>query len=82
LSLTFASAFLYAERSYRKASFRQVNAFKSVILQGKNPERDAIAAACAASVSAAGVVNSRVLNIFNGFERVPVNEKILALNSI
>jgi hypothetical protein len=28
----------------------------------------------------AGRVNSRSLNIFNGFERVPVNEKIPALN--
>jgi hypothetical protein len=82
LSLTFAFAFLYAERSYGKTSCQQVNAFKSVILQGKNSERDAIATACAASVSAAGGVNSRVRNIFNGFECVPVNEKIPVLNSI
>jgi hypothetical protein len=30
----------------------------------------------------ARVVNSHVQNIFNGFERVPVKEKILALNLI
>jgi hypothetical protein len=46
----------------------------------KNTGRDAIAAACAAAVSAAGVVNSLVKNIFNGLLRVPVNEKIRALN--
>jgi hypothetical protein len=66
LSLTFASAFLYAERSYRKTTCRWVNASKTLILQGKNSERAAIAAGCAASVSAAGGVNSRALNIFNG----------------
>jgi hypothetical protein len=48
----------------------------------KNAERDALAAACAARCSARALVNSRAGNIFNGFERVPVNEKIPALNSI
>ena len=40
------------------------------------------AAARAAASPGARLVNSMVQNIFNGLERVPVNEKIPALNSI
>jgi len=38
----------------------------STDITSKNSERVAIAAACAASVPAAGVVNPHVRNIFNG----------------
>jgi hypothetical protein len=48
----------------------------------KNTEGNGIAAACAAPVPAARVVNSRVRNIFNGLLLVPVNEKIPAFSSI
>ena len=40
--------------------------FQQPAASRKNIERDAIAAACVAAVSAAGAVNSRVRNIFNG----------------
>jgi len=56
--------------------------FQQPAASRKNIEPDAIAAACAASVPAARVVNSRGRNIFNGLLRVPVKEKIPALNSI
>jgi hypothetical protein len=36
----------------------------------------------AALVAPAAMVYARAANIFNGFERVPINEKIPALNSI
>jgi hypothetical protein len=49
---------------------------------GKNTEPDAIAAACAAAIPATCAVNICDRNIFNGLLRVPVNEKIPALNLI
>jgi hypothetical protein len=48
----------------------------------KNTERNAISAPARPLFPLRASVNSRSLNIFNGFERVPVNEKIPALNSI
>jgi hypothetical protein len=59
-----------SERSSPKSSCRQVNEgsgpLQPLYLRGKIPDGNAIAAACAASVPAARVVNSRVGNIFNG----------------
>jgi hypothetical protein len=75
-----------SERSSAKSPCRQVNEssdpLQPLIIARKNSERNAIAAARAAAVSAPRLVNSRVRNIFNGFLLVPVNEKIPALNSI
>jgi hypothetical protein len=48
----------------------------------KKTIRDAVAAPALLLSQPARAVNSLVQNIFNGLLRVPVNEKIPALNSI
>jgi hypothetical protein len=85
LALTFSSAFLllkYLQRNRLAGRLTQLKPAQAIDYKRKNTERDAIAAACAAAVSAAYVVNSRSRNIFNGLLLVPVNEIIPALNSI
>jgi hypothetical protein len=47
---------------------------------GKNAERDAVAAPAPQLIRLSAGVNNRGRNIFNGLLRVPVNEKIPALN--
>jgi hypothetical protein len=54
---------------------------KLLIIQGKLDQDIAAGARDALAKLALGV-NARVQNIFNGLLRVPVNEKIPALNSI
>jgi hypothetical protein len=54
---------------------------KLLIIQGKYG-LDIAARALAASAAFGSMVKTPVRNIFNGFERVPVNEKNPALNSI
>jgi len=70
LFLTLSSAFLLLQDCQRNrfdGRLTQLIRAPSLIIRGKRTEQDAIAAACAAAVWAARVVNSRVRNIFNGF---------------
>jgi hypothetical protein len=85
VSLTLALPFLILKDLIGKrlaGRLTQLRPDQTTDITRKNSERNAIAAASAAAVWAAVVVNRRDRNIFNGFERVPVNEKIPALNSI
>jgi hypothetical protein len=85
LSLTLSPVFLILKDFHRNRladKLTRLQPAPTLDKSGKNTERDAVAAACAARCSARALVNSRAGNIFNGFERVPVNEKIPALNSI
>jgi hypothetical protein len=88
-SSSFAPAFLLlkdlqrnrlADRLTRR--IMRSGPYISGVYCGKNAGENAIAAASAAVVPAACRINSRSQNIFNGLLRVPVNEKIRALNSI
>jgi hypothetical protein len=75
-----------SERSSAKSPCWQVNEVSSLlqplINMGKMPNGTPSARLRRSRSGYVQAVNSRSRNIFNGFLRVPVNEKIPALNSI
>jgi hypothetical protein len=83
LSLTLSSAFLLlkdCQRNRLAGRLTQLKPTPTFDKYGKNAERDAVAAPVLQLIRLRAGVNSRGRNIFNGLLRVPVNEKIPALN--
>jgi hypothetical protein len=79
LSLTLTPVFLLLKDLQRNCLAGRLTRLQPALIpdkSGKNTGRGASPSTAPQLFRAARAVNSRRLNIFNGLERVPVNEKI------